>query len=64
MKRYKRILVPVDGSKLSDLAFDQAISLAKMVDGVVTVIHVMEPLQYDFTPYVGQTVDFQMGIIG
>ncbi len=51
MKRYKKILVPVDGSKLSDMAFEQAISLAKMVGGVVQVIHVMEPLHYDLIPF-------------
>jgi nucleotide-binding universal stress UspA family protein len=44
MKRYKRILVPVDGSDLSKLAFENALSLAQMVDGNITVLHVTEPI--------------------
>ncbi len=42
MKRYKRILVPVDGSELSNDAFEQAVSLAKLINGTVTVLHVIE----------------------
>jgi len=47
MKRYKKILVPYDDSKLSKLAFEQALSLASMVKGEVTVIHVMETSLYE-----------------
>lgn len=46
MKRYDKILVPVDGSKLSQSAFDQAISLAKLVEAEVTVMHVLEPIPF------------------
>ncbi len=54
MKRYKRILVPVDGSDLSNDAFEQAVSLAKLVDGTVTVVHVIEHMYSDYTVLEGQ----------
>ena len=47
MKRYKKILVPYDDSTLSKLAFEQALSLASMVEGEVTVIHVLEASLYN-----------------
>ena len=40
MEEYRKILVPVDGSFLSDLAFKQALILAKLIDGDITAIHV------------------------
>jgi nucleotide-binding universal stress UspA family protein len=46
MKDYKKILVPYDYSKLADLAFEQAISLATLVDGEVTILHVIESYPY------------------
>ncbi|MFW3145221.1 MAG: universal stress protein [Thermoplasmatota archaeon] len=49
MKKYKRILVPVDGSKLSWLAFEQGSSLAKLVDGNVSIMHVIE-IHYEAYP--------------
>lgn len=42
MEDFKKILVPFDDSKLSQLALDKALSLAKMVKGEVTLIHVIE----------------------
>ena len=51
MKRYKKILVPYDDSTLSKLAFEQALSLASMVEGEVTVIHVMEASLYEQLTY-------------
>ncbi len=51
MKRYKNILIPVDGSKLSTMAFEQGLSLAQMVDGEVTVMHVIEPHSYETIPF-------------
>ena len=53
MKRYKKILVPFDGSKLSKLAFNQALSLAQMVGSKITIIHVIEP-------YVSGTFKFEV----
>ena len=54
MKRYRRILVPVDGSELSDDAFQQALDLAVLVDGTVSVVHVIEHLYADYTVLEGQ----------
>lgn len=54
MKRYKKILVPVDGSELSLDAFEQAVSLASLVDGTVTALHVIEHLYSDYTVLEGQ----------
>jgi nucleotide-binding universal stress UspA family protein len=51
MKRYKKILVPVDGSELSKLAFEQGLSLAQMVEGEVTIMHVIEPHSYEMAPF-------------
>lgn len=42
MEEYDKILVPVDGSSLSKMAFDKAITLARLIDADVTVVHVME----------------------
>ena len=44
MKGYKRILVPVDGSELSDLAFERALGFARMVDGKVTIVNVIHDI--------------------
>lgn len=40
---YKHLLVPHDGSSLSDRALKHAIGLAKQVKARVTVVHVIEP---------------------
>lgn len=42
MHSYQKILVPIDGSLLSKMAFEQAISLARMVKGEVHITHVLE----------------------
>ena len=42
MKEYKKILVPVDGSDLSMLAFQKALNLAEMVGGTVDIVYVSE----------------------
>ena len=39
---YKRILVPVDGSKTSDLALKEAIKLAKDQRAILRLIHVVD----------------------
>jgi nucleotide-binding universal stress UspA family protein len=38
---YKHILVPTDGSKLSDAAVKEAVGLAKLLDAKVTLLHVV-----------------------
>lgn len=40
METYKRILVPVDGSPLSEIAFVRAFNLSRMIEGEITIIHV------------------------
>ena len=39
---YKRILVPHDGSDMSDRAFNHALYVAKMVNAEIVIFHVME----------------------
>jgi nucleotide-binding universal stress UspA family protein len=39
---YKRILVPYDGSEMSDRALNHALYLAKMANAEVMIFHVME----------------------
>jgi len=48
MKRYKRILVAMDWSELSKDAFEQALDLAKLSGGGVTVLHVVESLPFHY----------------
>jgi len=42
MEIYKKILVPIDGTVLSDAAFTLALSYAKIVHGEITIIHIIE----------------------
>lgn len=46
MEEFKKILVPFDDSKLSQLALKNAVSLAKLVKGEVTLMHVIETQIY------------------
>lgn len=39
---YKRILVPIDGSRTSTFGFDEAIGLAKQQDADLCVLHVLD----------------------
>lgn len=39
---YKRILVPTDGSDFTEAALDAAIELAKMADGSITAMYVVD----------------------
>lgn len=43
MDEYNDLLVPVDGSRLSNLAFKKALGLAKLIDARIVVMHVIEP---------------------
>ncbi len=47
---FKHILLPTDGSKLSDKAVKQAIKIAKALGAKITVVHVMP----DFESYVSE----------
>jgi nucleotide-binding universal stress UspA family protein len=40
---YKHILIPTDGSALSDKAVEAAINLAKLLGARITALHAMEP---------------------
>lgn len=42
---YQRILVPSDGSKLSDRAVSEAVNFAKAIGAKITVLHVMPKSQ-------------------
>jgi nucleotide-binding universal stress UspA family protein len=42
LNEFKKILVPVDGSDLSNTAFHKALALSDIAGGVVDVIHVSE----------------------
>ena len=63
MKDFKKILVPVDGSKLSNLAFEHATSLARMVNGEVMVIHVIDPKSFGRIPYELSDIDNSKEVI-
>ncbi len=39
---YRRILVPHDGSEMSDRAFKHAMYVAKMANAEIVIFHVME----------------------
>ena len=45
MEEFKRIMVPVDGSSQSNMAFDKALGLAKLIDGSITVVNVIENIK-------------------
>ena len=58
---YKRILVPIDGSKTSQHALDTALAIAKESDGQVRVLHLVEELTYlgglePYGDYSGQVI--------
>ena len=46
MKRYKHILVPLDGSKLAELALADAFSLAQLNGAEVVLLQVISPFDY------------------
>ncbi len=43
-KRYKHILVPLDGSQLAELALEDALALAALSDADVTLLRVIPPM--------------------
>ncbi len=47
---YKRILVAIDGSKISDLALEEAISLAREMKSQLMLLHVNEGLPPQWEP--------------
>ena len=53
---FKHLLVPIDGSPISELAVDKAIGLAKAFASKVTIIYVVDPY-----PFTGVGTDFAYG---
>ena len=47
---YKRILVAIDGSKISDLALEEAINLAREMKSQLLLLHVNEGLPAQWEP--------------
>lgn len=44
-KKYQHILVPLDGSKLAELALEDACRLAELNQARITLLHVSSPVQ-------------------
>lgn len=55
---FKRILVPTDGSELSDKAIEGAVALAKSLNATVVGVTVIEPYSYsNLSEYRPETMD-------
>ncbi|KJS00497.1 MAG: universal stress protein UspA [Peptococcaceae bacterium BRH_c4a] len=59
---YKKIMVPTDGSKKSELAVQQGIQLAGVLKAVVVVLHVIPEIPTLVTPYPDQPGGFLSGL--
>lgn len=46
LKRYKHLLVPLDGSELAELALDDAFSIAQLSQAEITLLQVIPPIDY------------------
>ncbi len=55
-KRYSHILVPLDGSELAELALVDAVSLAKLSEAKLTLLHVVAPVQKVLATDVGYPI--------
>ena len=49
-KQYKRILVPLDGSALAEVALADAVTIAHLSGAELVLLHVMPPLEDFFAP--------------
>lgn len=49
-KHYKRILVPLDGSELAEMALPDAFAIARLSQAQVTALQVIVPIAYDLDP--------------
>ena len=63
MESYRKIMVPVDGSPLSDLSFESALSLASLIDGEVTLVHVIEPVTMNYSGFEEAEIATSLGIL-
>ena len=55
-KCYKNILVPLDTSELAELALSDALSLARLCQAELTLLHVIAPADRVFATDLGYTV--------
>ncbi|MET0207504.1 MAG: universal stress protein [Burkholderiaceae bacterium] len=57
---YQRILVPVDGSPTSDRGLDEAIRLARLTNGSLRLLHVVDELTFALSmeAYAGRSTDW------
>lgn len=65
-KRYKHILVPLDGSELAELALSHAFDLARLNQAELTLLHILAPIEGVIegnTPYT-IFVDEQQEVLG
>jgi len=60
---YKKILVAVDGSDLSYIAFDHAITLAGLAKGELTILYVMENQIRLTAPFESTEVSMAMRLV-
>jgi nucleotide-binding universal stress UspA family protein len=63
---YQRIMVAVDGSKISDLALQAATTLARNQDAKLCIVHVIDtaPLAWDLDPMQIQNVQKTLRQVG
>lgn len=47
---YKKIIVPIDGSRTSSLALDEAIHLGKHLNSTIDIIHIVHTIEDDAIP--------------
>jgi nucleotide-binding universal stress UspA family protein len=55
-KQYKHILVPLDSSKLAELALPDALTLAQLNNAEITLLHVISPVRLVLTSSPGVPV--------
>lgn len=46
MGNYDRVLVPLDGSEISELVFEKALQLARRLESDITMLHVIAPITH------------------
>jgi nucleotide-binding universal stress UspA family protein len=57
-----RLLVPLDGSPFGEAALSQAVALARVLDGVVVLLHVLVPPPIHADPHVAQVLMESMAL--
>ncbi len=63
-RRYKKILVPLDGSELAEIALDDALDMAELNEAEVTLLQVISPIDHvivastGYPIYVDEQLDY------